>query len=215
MDQSKPSRMDRKKNDLRNKIIDTTVALIQNRGYDGTTMEQIAAETDIAKKTLYNYYPEKEAIISDYIKRTFAAKNPIRLPQLETLADTRTRMIYVLNNLMDGVRAQKEIFEKYLVYIMKQVISFEPDERRDSGIGALIAAVVELGVQEGDIRRDLPMTAAGDFFMFIFIETAKQFYRNPDSFNQSEVIEQCTDLFINGVKPAGNRGVNRNAKPKK
>ncbi len=203
MDQSKPSRMDRKKNDLRNKIIDTTVGLIQAKGFDGTTMEQIAAETDIAKKTLYNYYPEKEAIISDYIKRTFETKNPIRLPHLQTLPDTRARMVYILNNLMDGVRAQKEIFEKYLVYIMKQVISFEPDERRDSGIGALIAAVVGLGIQDGDIRDDLPLTAAGDFFMFIFIEVAKQFYRNPEGFIQNEVIEQCTDLFINGANPPG------------
>jgi hypothetical protein len=113
-------------------------------------------------------------------------------------------MIYILNNLMDGVRAQKEIFEKYLVYIMKQVVSFEPHEGRDSGIGALIMAVVGLGIQEGDIRSDLPQTMAGDFFMFIFIEAAKQFYTNPESFNQNEVIEKCADLFINGVKPASN-----------
>ena len=201
MDQLKLSRMDRKKIELRNRIIDTTVSLIKTRGYDGTTMEQIAAETDIAKRTLYNYYPEKEAIISDYIQRTFAAKNPIRLPHLQTLPDTRARVVYILNNLMDGVRAQKEIFEKYLVYVMKQVISFEPDERRNSGIAALIGAVVELGIQEGDIRRDLPPTAAGDFFIFIFIEVAKQFYTDPDNFNQSEVIKQFTDLFINGIKP--------------
>src|SRR5690606_21614521 len=114
-EQIKLSRLDRKKAEMRNRIIDTTVRLIQTKGYDGTTMEQIAEETDIAKKTLYNYYPEKEAIISDYIKRTFEIKNAMRLPHLKTLKNTRARMIYILNNLMDGVRAQKEIFEKYLV----------------------------------------------------------------------------------------------------
>lgn len=206
MDQVKLSRTDQKKIDLRNRIIDTTVGLIRAKGFDGTTMEQIAADTDIAKRTLYNYYPEKEAIISDYIKRTFETKNTIRLPHLKKLDDTRTRMIYILNSLMDGVQAQKEIFEKYLVYVMKQVVSFEPHERRDSGFGALIAAVVALGIQERDIRADLPPSMAEDFFTFIFIEAAKQFYTNSENFKQNEVIEQCTDLFINGVKPAGVKG---------
>ncbi len=209
------SRMDRKKIDLRNRIIDTTVGLIRTRGYDGTTMEQIASDTDIAKKTLYNYYPDKDSIISDYIKRTFAAKNPVRLPYLQSLADTRSRVVYILDNLMDGVRVQKDIFEKYLVYVMKQVVSFQPYEGNDSGIGALIAAVVALGIEEGDIRGDLPPTMAGDFFTFIFIEIAKQFYMDPANFQQNEVIEQCADLFMNGVKPAVKQGVKRNAQRKK
>lgn len=202
MDQTKLSRTDRKKIELRNRIIDTTVDLIRTRGFDGTTMEQIAADTDIAKRTLYNYYPEKEAIISDYIKRTFEAKNTIRLPHLKKLAGTRARVTYILSSLMDGIQRQKEIFEKYFVYVMKQVVSFEPHERRDSGLAALIAAVVALGIEEGDIRADLPPGMAEDFFTFIFVEVAKQFYRDPTMFKPDEVIEQCADLFINGVKPA-------------
>lgn len=205
--QLKQSRMDRKKNDMRNKIIETTIRLVQTKGFEATTMEQIAEEADIAKKTLYNYYPEKEAIISDYIKKTFETLNPFRLSHLKTMEDTRARVIYILNNLMDGVRAQKEIFEKYLVYIMKQVVSFEPEKGKSSGIGTLITAMVELGIQEGDISNDLPLTMAEDFFIFVFIEAAKQFYLNPENFIQSEVIEKCAELFINGVKPANKQGV--------
>ncbi len=202
MDQVKLSRTDRKKIELRNRIIDTTVDLIRTRGFDGTTMEQIAADTDIAKRTLYNYYPEKEAIISDYIRRTFETQNNIRLPHLKELEGTRARVIYILSSLMDGVQRQKEIFEKYFVYVMKQVVSFEPHERRDSGLAALIAAVVALGIEEGDIRADLPPGMAEDFFTFIFVEVAKQFYGDPANFKPDETIEQCADLFINGVKPA-------------
>jgi hypothetical protein len=107
---------------------------------------------------------------------------------------------------MDGVRAQKEIFEKYLVYIMKQVVSFDPHEGSGSGIGALIVAVIELGIRQGDIRSDLLPEMAEDFFIFVFIEAAKQFYMKPENFKQNEVIEKCADLFINGVKPANNVG---------
>lgn len=201
-EQQKLGRIDRKKIDTRNRIIDTTVRLIQTKGFDGTTMEQIAEETDIAKKTLYNYYPEKEAILSDYIRRTFETKNAFRIPHLKTLGNTRTRMVYILNNLMDGVRAQKEIFEKYLVYIMKQVVNFDAHEGSNSGIGALISETIRLGMQEGDICSDFPPAVLQDFFIFIFIETAKQYYADPAGYQQNEVIESSVDLFLNGVKPA-------------
>lgn len=198
------SRMDRKKIEMRNKIIGTTIRLIQSNGFEATTMEQIAREVDIAKGTLYNYYSVKEAIISDYIKQTFDTKNIFRLSYLKTLKDTRSRLVYIINNLMDGVKSQKEIFEKYLVYIMKQVVSFDIKEDDRSGIVELILAISELGKQEGDIRCDLPLTIIVDFFLFIFIEIAKQYYMEPESFDQNEIVERSVDLFINGVKPAAN-----------
>lgn len=200
------SRTEKKKIDMRNKIIDVTVRLIRAKGFDGTTMEQISEEADIAKKTLYNYYPEKEAIISDFVRRTFEVKNKSRLPHLKTLEDTRARLIYIMNNLMDGVHAQKVIFEKYLVYVMKKVASFHPQEGVGSGLGVLIKEIIELGIREGDIRGDLPFTMVEDFFIFLFVEAAKQFYVNTEGFQQNDVIAKCVDLFLNGVKPMKGQG---------
>lgn len=195
-------RMDRKKIEMRNKIINTTIRLIQTNGFEATTMEQIAKEADIAKGTLYNYYSVKEAIISDYINQTFETKNVLRLTHLKTLMDTRSRMVYVINHLMDGIALQSEVFEKYLVYKMKQIMSLDNKEDVESGIAALIFVIIELGQQEGDIRCDLPLTMIVDFFQFLFIEVAKQYYINPKSFHQNEIVQSSVDLFINGVKPA-------------
>ncbi len=43
------SRMERKKEDMRQKIISTALELFREQGLSGTTMEQIAAEVDIPK----------------------------------------------------------------------------------------------------------------------------------------------------------------------
>lgn len=108
----KLSRMDRKKKETRKKIVNTTIRLIQDNGFEATTMEQIAKDTDIAKGTLYNYYSVKEAIISDYIKQTFDTKNSERLLNIEDLDGLKPRMLYIINNLMEGVKQHKEMFEK-------------------------------------------------------------------------------------------------------
>ncbi len=53
------SRVERKKEETKQKIVSVAIALFQQKGFDDTAMEQIAEEVDIAKGTLYNYFPVK------------------------------------------------------------------------------------------------------------------------------------------------------------
>ena len=69
-------RVARKKEDTRQKIISAAMSAFKMRGFDATTMEQIAADADIAKGTLYHYFPVKEAIIDEYMKRLFQQRSP-------------------------------------------------------------------------------------------------------------------------------------------
>lgn len=194
------SRVERRKEETKQKIVAVAMKLFKEQGVDGTTMEQIAEEVDIAKGTLYNYFPVKEAIIDEYIKRSSREKNSERILRLTNLPDSRSRMILSFSELIQGVQEQKEIFEKYLVYQMKNTISLQNEEAEKSGIYLLADEIIRLGQKNGEIRTDLPQGLMEDLFVFAFIEVAKQFYMGADKFNAQETIEQCVDLFINGVK---------------
>ena len=41
--------------------------LFESQGYDATTMEQIAQQSDLAKGTLYNHFPTKDAILAHWV----------------------------------------------------------------------------------------------------------------------------------------------------
>ncbi len=195
------SRVDRKKEETKKKIIAVSMQLFKEQGFDATTMEQIAREVDIAKGTLYNYFPVKEAIIDEYIKRTSVDKNTERKSRLSKLPDTRSRLIQSFSELIQGVQVQKEIFEKYLVYQLKNTITLRKDQREKSGMELLATEIIELGQKESEIRKDLPVELMVDLFVFAFIEVAKQFYMEPKQFDARKTIEECVELFINGVKP--------------
>lgn len=194
------SRVERKKEKTKQKIINGTMKLFKKHGIDGTTMEQIAREADIAKGTLYNYFPVKEAIIDEYIKRSSSEKNSERISRLPQIPDTRSRMILSFSELIQGVQAQKEIFENYLVYQMKNTISLQKEESEKSGIELLATEIIQLGQRNAEIRKDYSVEVMVDLFVFAFIEVAKHFYMDPEKFNASETIEYCVDLFLNGVK---------------
>ncbi len=197
-------RVERRKEATKDKIITTAIQLFRQVGFDQTTMEQIAQEADIAKGTLYNYFPVKEAILSAYIEQSFENQRLDRLAALQNLPDTRARLTLILGQIMERVQVQPEIFERYLAYRIQQVVSLRPDpgQRVKSDFDLLAAAIIELGQQSGEIRADLPLDMMVDLFEFIFVEVAKQFYRGPDTFDAQQVIKQAISLFMNGVKNA-------------
>lgn len=197
---SHESRVERKKEETKQKIITIAMALFKKQGVAATTMEQIAVTADIAKGTLYNYFPVKEAIISEYVQRTFQEKYSERFIQFSKMLSTRSRMVYILTALMEGVQEQQEIFEKYLVYQIQNMISIHRDAGVKSGIKLLAQEIIVLGQQSGEIRSDLPLDILVALFEFVFVEVAQEFYMKPETFKAQDTIESCVDLFMNGAK---------------
>jgi AcrR family transcriptional regulator len=194
------SRVERKKEETKRKIIEVALNLFNQQGFEATTMEQIAKEVDIAKGTLYNYFPVKEAILNEFIQRSFQARNAERILKLRELPDTRSRLILILNELDAGIQSQSEIFEKYFVYRIQNMLSLSRDESTESGFGLLGTEIIRLGQSSGEIRSDLPFEILKALFEFVFIVVTQQFYRDPKHFQAGQLIEQGADLFMKGVK---------------
>ena len=192
-------RISRKKERTTQIIIDAAMSLFAKQGIDATTMEQIAEEADVAKGTLYNYFPVKEAIISAYIQRAFATQNDARLSHLEGLPDTRSRMEYVFTELIQGVQKQPDLFARYLVYRTKTIVAVSQNDDAPSGIHLLAQRIIELGQQNGEIRTDLPLYTLEDLFEFTFIEVVKQLAKDGEAITAQQAISGCVDIFINGA----------------
>lgn len=198
-EQNASGRMDRKREETRQKVIGAALALIDTHGYDAVTMEQIAEKADIAKGTLYNYYPVKEAIIADHLDRLSIEQNAERIERLRQLPDTRSRITLSLHELLESISGQAELFEKYFTYRVQRMITLDRRAGRVSGLHALERAIIELGQAAGEIRSDIDPNLLEALFEFSFIVAAQAYYRNPADFDRESTIAQCVDLFLRGA----------------
>src|SRR5918999_5768872 len=67
---------------VREAILDATAALVAEHGLRSVSMAQIAEEAGIGRATLYNYFPDVEAILAAWHERQIAS-------HLEYLAEVR------------------------------------------------------------------------------------------------------------------------------
>ena len=58
-----PGRRERKKTQVRKRILAVALELFARHGLDAVTVEHIADVADLGKGTIYNYFPAKEDIV--------------------------------------------------------------------------------------------------------------------------------------------------------
>src|SRR3981189_401775 len=70
---------------MKERILETADPLFSLRGIRAVGVDTIAAEIGISKRTLYNHFPSKDALISAYLARRFVAPRPSQKPPAEQI----------------------------------------------------------------------------------------------------------------------------------
>ena len=64
---------ERKKRLMRKQLSDTATAMFLERGFDAVRVAEVAAACGVSEKTVFNYFPVKEALVMDRLAATVAA----------------------------------------------------------------------------------------------------------------------------------------------
>ena len=101
----KPTRGDA----TRDQILDTAIRLFRKKGFDETTMREIAAEAGAALGLAYHYFHGKEALVMAYYERVQREHRIIaqeRLPQTRVLRD---RLVMLFQTKLDILKDDRKL----------------------------------------------------------------------------------------------------------
>jgi AcrR family transcriptional regulator len=73
---------------MKDRILETADRLFYLQGIRAVGVDTIAVEIGISKRTLYNHFPSKDALISAYLARRFVAPRPSEKPAAEQILGT-------------------------------------------------------------------------------------------------------------------------------
>ena len=88
---------ERKKRLMRQQLSDTATRMFMERGFDGVRVSEIAEACGVSEKTVFNYFPTKEALILDRLEATMALVK-------SALADPAVSPVQAVLRILEGER---------------------------------------------------------------------------------------------------------------
>ena len=196
---SPDGRIERKKKETRQKIVKVAMDLFHNKGFNNTTMEQIADKTDIARKTLYNYFPVKDAIVDEYVRSISQELAKDTFETIQNLPNIKSRLLAVLNHSYGWVESNPEIMGICFNYRLKNMFKDSQSQNIETGTQSILAKIITLGQQAGEIRPDISVKILVTHIDLLRSTMTFQWLNNPSSFELHEEIAKLVDLFLYGA----------------
>ena len=153
---------ERKKQRTRDAIVEAAFGLFDERGFDGTTIAEIADAADIAPRTFFSYFPSKD----DVVFHDFEAKHAIvaswlrdREPGTNTI-DALRAGITSTNELIDDLHLWEKRCRKRLIRENESLAAHS--QHLTGKFAELLGEGVaqDLGDAPGDLRPRLVAAAA-------------------------------------------------------
>ena len=97
--------------DRRKRILDATIALASQGGFDAVQMRAVAEQADVALGTLYRYFPSKIHLLVSALQREFE-RTEVALRDKPVDGDTTSeRVINVLKRTTRGMQSDPQLTE--------------------------------------------------------------------------------------------------------
>jgi AcrR family transcriptional regulator len=153
---------ERKKRRTRRQIIEAAMRLFAERGYQGTTVADIAAAADIAPRTFFAYFPSKEAVVFYQVDEdvTSLARTLRERPAGESAVDALRRWIEEQFDRWDEETGAEIALRKRLCREEPSLAQFDRSVMSRFEVLLREAAAVDLGEPADGLRPRLVAAAA-------------------------------------------------------
>lgn len=180
--------------------------LFRAQGYSRVTMEQIADRAGVSKRTLYKYFPVKEALLERMLENALAEDFADRDSSAFARAGFRAGVTLLLR---ESARWCKRHADILLPYIRYKFASFDPGAARgeDRGLLPLWITLIESAQGRGELRADLPPAQLAMYFHYLYLGALMRWLTGP-RINLGREFDTVIGLFMEGAS-AGARARTR------
>jgi AcrR family transcriptional regulator len=193
-------RRDRKRLQTLGHLATIAWRLFERNGFDAVTMEQIAAEADVAKGTLYNHYPTKEAVLGSAIHHGLG-QDLTKLGALhEQDAEFATGVVTLLDTHAQWCEAHREYLAPYLRFHFADIQAPAP-ETGAGGPNDLVdvyAALIANSQRTGKLRKDLDARHLAALFHHLCLGALLRWLLT-NNLELRREFAAAVELFVNGA----------------
>lgn len=182
-------------------------ALFEEHGYENVTMETISLQADIAKATLYKYFPVKEALLEHRFKSEMQSRKELIVTQLMQLDSLRERLAYLFHIEAEYLDDKRSYLAPLLRYRMQhaswmQYTSGQHHQNKQSNMMQAMCWIISAAQQQGEItHQHSPERLASYLYAMRSMDLIAWLTDPQESLGKRH--EQMLEIFLHGVSMTG------------
>jgi AcrR family transcriptional regulator len=180
-------------------LLDAAVQVFNERGYDGTSMEDLARAAGITKSSIYHHVRGKEALLGMALDAALAELFAVLDEPASCEGPARCRLEHVLRRSVEVLDA-----ELPNVTLLLRVRGNTPTElaalERRREFDRRVSDLVSQAVAEGDVRADLD-PALVTRLLFGTVNSLVDWYRPGRGASVAEVADTLVAVAFDGLAP--------------
>jgi TetR/AcrR family transcriptional regulator, cholesterol catabolism regulator len=186
--------------DSRNEILRTAVRLFHRRGYDATSMNDVAAALKFSKGGLYHHFQSKDEILFSLMEQAMKIAEERVMEPTKKVSDPEQRLRHLIRCHVEVVLSP---YDREISIMLHENHPLPPSLRRKINrrkkeyvhfVEGLVADVQR--ARSGSKRVS---ARAATFALLGMINWLYQWYRPEGSLNAGQLAAQYTDLFFEGA----------------
>jgi AcrR family transcriptional regulator len=176
---SSEGRRERKKRELHDRIYQNARKLFLRRGFEATTVEQIAEAADVAQATFFNHFSGKNAVLAEMTREVSERLFELVAEQIPRRVSAQEKIRTFGQRAADEVEASLGVARDVLLELVRT--SPRPGEAF-AYVASAYAPFVEIiteGQRRGEVRRDHDATFLAEMVVGAFNAAALQWMNDP------------------------------------
>jgi AcrR family transcriptional regulator len=183
---------------MQDRILNKARELMFQTGVKHVTMDDLATQLGISKKTIYQYFKDKDALVSSVVENDLA-KHALICNQSMQIADNAVHEIFLLMTVL------QELFSSMNPLTLFEIEKYYPlafdkiKKHKDDFIFSMISANLEKGIAEGLYRKDVDVTILSKYRLETSLIPFNIHVFHPSKFDMLKVNLQIIEHFVYGV----------------
>lgn len=191
-------RRERKKQELRERIVDAAETLIARQGLAKTTVDQIAELTDIAPATFFNHFPAKAQLVDALVERLVDQFNEIVDMAHGAGSSIELKVDTLFGRSADLPEDERRVVRDVIAATVRS--TQQGPERALSRMRNLFTNDFALGQERGEVRRDHSAETLADAVLGLYV-SAMLFWSTDADYPIADRLHTSADMALDLIKP--------------
>ena len=188
--------------DPRQEILRTAARLFQQQGYDGTSMNDVAAALRLSKGGLYHHFQSKDEILFNLMNHAMDITEERVIAPVKAIADPEERLRTLIRRHIAVVLSERD---REITVMLHENHPLSPalrkriNARKKDYVHFVENLIAEVQNQHGGSSKRTVTPRAAAFALLGMINWIYQWYRPDGSLREESLVQQYTEIFFQGA----------------